>query len=280
MSGIFKSVKKVFNKLKESKIVKAVVIAAAIWFTAGAAMAYFAAPAAGLGGAMSASASSMWATSTTGSFVSASQVATTNAAMAASGTQTAMLAAQTAEFGAEGVALTDAALASGGTVTAAGVDTAVAAGVDSTSSLAMTEGTGVVNSVAAGNTVPGYNAPAPGGTGGAAQGNFFSRNPMTTMVLGQAGVGAYQSYEQRRMEDDQREEDARIRQERGLMGVDYQGDYKGIVNSQAVTPQQTVEQATAPPVVAAQQVAPVNRPVARKNLPQLNKQGLVAPQQV
>ena len=40
MSGIAKAIKKVFK----SKIFKAIVVVAAVWFTAGTATAYFAAP--------------------------------------------------------------------------------------------------------------------------------------------------------------------------------------------------------------------------------------------
>lgn len=64
MSGVVKGVKKVFKKvgkavkkLWKNKIVRAIVIAAAIYFTAGAAAAYFAAPAAGAAGTTAAAGS-------------------------------------------------------------------------------------------------------------------------------------------------------------------------------------------------------------------------------
>lgn len=60
MSGIAKAIKKVFK----SNIFKTIVVAAAIWFTAGTASAYFAAPEAGIGAAMSSSASTMWGQTT------------------------------------------------------------------------------------------------------------------------------------------------------------------------------------------------------------------------
>ena len=104
----------------------------------------------------------------------------------------------------------------------------------------------------------------------------MAENPMATMVLGQAGAGAVSSYEARKDSEDRREHDDKVRRERGVMGVDYEGNYQGIVASQQVAPQQTVAQATTAPSVAA----PAVRPVSRKNLPELQKQGLIAPQQV
>ena len=137
---------------------------------------------------------------------------------------------------------------------------------------------GIVKSAAAGNVIPGYN-------GAASKAGFFSKNPMATMVLGQAGAGAIGSYEERRAMEEQRKEDEKIRNERGLMGVDHEGNYRGqgIVNSQSVASQETAQQATQAPTVQGQSIAaqqPVNRPIDRKNLPQLKKQGLIAQQQV
>ena len=120
MSGVTKSIKKVFKRVRKSKLLKTAIIGAAVWFTAGTASAYYAAPQAGLGSAMSASANSMYLTATTGSFVSGAEAAGMAAAEGAS--QAAMLTAQTAEFGGAGVAATEQALATTA-ATEAGVTT-------------------------------------------------------------------------------------------------------------------------------------------------------------
>lgn len=69
MSFVVKAVKKVFKAVtsifKKVPILKAIVVAAAIWFTAGAALAYFGPAAPSLLGAMQASATSMWSTVST-----------------------------------------------------------------------------------------------------------------------------------------------------------------------------------------------------------------------
>ena len=62
MSGVVKAVKKVFKKIKENNVLKTIAVAAAVWFTVVTATAYFAAPEAGLGAALSSSASSLCST--------------------------------------------------------------------------------------------------------------------------------------------------------------------------------------------------------------------------
>ena len=105
MSGIVKSVKKVFKKvhkvmkkivdpldlvgklksaIKKNKFLRVIVMAAAIYFTAGVAAAYFAAPAAGLGAAMSSTATTMW-TGVTSAFSSAGSALTGGGAGAGAG---------------------------------------------------------------------------------------------------------------------------------------------------------------------------------------------------
>jgi len=108
-------------------------------------------------------------------------------------------------------------------------------------------------------------------------------NPIPTMVLGQAGVGAYSGY----LDDKKDARDDEERKDRGTRGYAWSGNYAGnpgIVQSQQVVPQASTAQTVAGPTIAAPTVggpnqAPIQRPVNRNNLPALQKQGLVAPQQ-
>lgn len=265
MSGIARTVKKAFKK---SPILTTIVAAAAIWFTAGVASAYFSAASPGLAGSMSASASSMWTTATTGSFVSAAEVATTNAAATAAASQGAMAAATATE------ATSVAGAAEGINLSLAGATEGAAAAVPGTAGIDLTlAGAAPTNALGAASA---GTAGAAGSGGGIVKGamGWMSKNPIPTMILGQAGVGAYQG----RLEEKERQREDEYRRSRGLMGYDYGGGYGGIVNTAARPVQQPVEPGVRQPSTRPQQVAaPQTRPIERKNLPKLNQQGLVAP---
>ena len=248
MSGIIKSVAKVFKKvvkaIKKVPIIKAVVIAAAIWFTAGAAMNYFAAPGLGVGNAMSMQATSMWQ-------------ATTTAFATEGGATVGSIAPESA--------ITETVLAPVGE-TVAGQTTM--AGASGAGNAAITEGVnaGATNIGFNGGVNPGgivngaANIPPPPATPG-----WIEANPMKAMMLGQGVSGAVSSYEAEKQADDDREAEDKRLKDRGLMGVDSEGVYQGggIVASQM--------NATDAQKVGAQAV----RPIDRKNLPQLQKQQLV-----
>ena len=174
MSGVVKTVKKAFKK---NPILTTIVIAAAVWFTAGVAMAYMAAPSAGMGGAMSASATSMWTTATTGTFVSASEVAVTNATAAANGVTVGALAGEAATTG-TAISATE----------GAGALSGAEAGI-ATSEAALTEASvaGTMPASAAGTATTAGSTTGGGIIQGA--GGWMQANPIPTMVLGQAGVG-------------------------------------------------------------------------------------------
>lgn len=241
MSGIKKGLKKAFKKVKKvakSKIGKTILAGAAIWFTAGTASAYFAAPQAGLGAAMSASANSMYLTATTGSFVSGAEAA--GMAAAEGTTQAAMLTAQTAEFGGAGV---------------------TEAGVGSMTELA--KASADVATTAA------------GGAGGVATG-MTSGELAATMIGGQAVSGAITAREMEK-ESEREDEYRRSRGLMGV-GYEGEVARPGIVAGQRQPAQPPVTGATARPVVSRPSATPQTRAIKRNNLPQLRKQGLIANQ--
>jgi len=261
MSGVVKTVKKAFKK---NPVLTTIVVAAAVWFTAGTAAAYFAAPQAGMGAAMSTSATSMW-TATTSAFAAEGAAVTTSGvevgAVAGAGEGVVAGEAMAATEGVGALSASEAALTE---ASIAGTMPASATGAATTAGSTVAGGGGIINGAA----------------------SWMGANPIPTMILGQAGVGAYQGY----LDDKADRRADEQRKERGLMGVDwaggYQGQSPGIVNSQQVAPQQTTGQAVAEPTVAAPTVAaqqPGNqtrRPVKKSNLPAMNKKGLVAPTQV
>ncbi len=266
MSGIAKGIKKVFKKVRESKLLKTIAIAAAIWFTVGTAQAYFAGPTQGMfAESMSASASNMW--TTTSEFFAADSVATGTTSIESELAQEglssgASLSSSGGEVLAPGVADTTAGVAEG--VNASAVQT----GADGLTTAASSTGAVPYSGLAAAS--PAAAAAAPTGMMG-----WLQANPMATMMLGQAGAGAYGGY----LEDKQAEREQEERANRGLMGFDSTGNYGGVVKSQmqpaepTVTPTGAAPQAVASPQVAQQQPAGGNVPVPRSNLPKLNQQG-------
>ncbi len=132
-------------------------------------------------------------------------------------------------------------------------------------------GEAIVEGVAAPMSTPSVSfntAVAPKPTGMMA---WLKGNPMATMMLGQAGAGAYGGYLQDKAE--QREDE--FRKSRGLMGFDSTGTYGGGVvksrmpNADDVAPSATTAPTVAAPVVASQQTVQV----PRSDLVELNKQG-------
>jgi len=240
MSGIAKAIKKVFS----SSLFKVIVVAAAIWFTAGTATAYFAAPQAGLGAAMSTSASTMWT--------------------------------QTATFFGAGQTSSSSLIADAGTVATPLTETGVGAAVPLGEAASLAPEAVVDAAVTAGGTatVPGAITPIVGEkvaeTGMMA---WLKANPMATMMLGQGVVGAYGGY----LEDKQAQAELDERNNRGLMGFDSTGAYKGVVQSQ--TPENTLTEPEARFIpgqqVAQQEVNAQGVPVPREDLTKLNQQGQI-----
>ena len=121
---------------------------------------------------------------------------------------------------------------------------------------------------------------------------WLENNPMATMMLGQGVSGMAQGYmAEKASAEAQKAEDERLAK-RGLMGYDNTGRYAGVVSSQRKpTVEETVATpASAAPAVQSQQTgapptpatpAPTapgqnSVPVAREQLPQMNKDGLIA----
>lgn len=249
MSGVVKGLKKVFRKLKESKILKAIVVAAIVWFTVGTASAYFAAPQAGLGSAMSTTATNMWSTTT--QFFGAEATAAPGATPV--GQSQAMVPGSSAGSG-----VADAVFEP--------LDYTMNAAAKGASSVDLSVGTNV-----GANSASAFIPPPPPPTGPMA---WMNANPAATMMLGQGISGAIGSREERKAED------ARIaeRRERGLMGFDYAGQYRGLVGSQIAPVEQPVVNAAQAPIVAGQTITPpTTKPVMlpRDQLPLLNEQGQI-----
>lgn len=198
--------------------------------------------------------------------------ATTSAsATAASTASTAAGAASTA--GAAGTGLT------AGTVGTAGLNTTLPAALSATEIAAAETAASTLGSSATAT-------------------NWFSKNPLATMILGQGISGAASTSEARRASDQKIElqkqmlaQKENARTDRGLMGFNYDGS-PGLINSRISQPPpqdmtanvqgqnapQVAPQATAAPIIASQQVAPqqVDQspqqvPIQRSDLPKLNK---------
>jgi hypothetical protein len=255
ISKVFKKIGKAIKKVFKSKIFKAVLIAAAIWFTAGTAAAYFAAPQAGLMSAMSTSASSMW--STTVSFFGGSTGAGAGVG------QTGVTAAETAAAG-EGAMITTAPATS---VTAANVGAAetAAAGLD----------------VAATAAQPGIIGKTLG---------WAKANPLLASTVVQ-GVGSVAAGMSRREEaESEREAEEDWRSSRGLYGQDVSGaggdlytGGRGLISTQmqpiqapsvgGVVPTTVAGAPTAPAPTATPRPVPMSRAALLKN----NNAGYVLP---
>ena len=249
MFGIAKGIKKVFKKIKENKILSTIVVAGAVWWAVGTANAFFAAPEAGLGSAMSTSASNIWSTTT--EFFGAE-------ASVAGGTE-----------GGSAVANL------GPSVSHQALDTSLVGGGGAQTGLDLT---------LAGNagTTLAPAAVAPAETGMFA---WLKSNPMATMMLGQAGVGAYGGY----LEDKQAKREIEERANRGLMGFDASGKYKGtpattdevLAGPEAAGTDAARPQVVTAPIVAGQQIAPPSIPgqqvpIPREDLAKLIQQGQLA----
>jgi len=242
MSGIAKAIKKVFK----SDVFKVIVVAAAVWFTAGTASAYFAAPEAGLGSAMSQSASTMWSQTTT--FFGATAPVESAAVESAAN----VVATPLAEAGAS------AAVPIGEQAGTAFGESLVEHGAE----MAAESSTFAANTaaVAPAAVAPAAAAVAPAAAAETGMLSWLKANPMATMMLGQGAAGAYGGY----LEDKQAEREAEERKNRGLMGYDSEGNYAGrkpsteslLASPSAPAAQAPAQSATTAPIVASQQVAP------------------------
>lgn len=261
MSGI-PIIGKVFDEIQKNPVLAVAVVAATVYFTAGASA-----------GAMApVSEASAAGTSTTAMAGASEAAATSTATATATGTATGAAAAEGATAaGVTGAAETG--VAGAGAAEAAGAGTAGIVG--STMPGAATAGAaeiGVTGAAGAGATEAAAAAAAP---------SWFEAHPMATMLLGQAGIGAVSGYmqeeQQRKREEAKALEVKNARESRGLMGYDFQGNYGGVINNAMVPRQGTAAQAA--PIVANQQVqAPTvtntqQVPVPKSNLPTLNQQG-------
>jgi hypothetical protein len=329
MSGLVKSVKKVFKKIVKSPIFKAIAIAAIVWFTAGTAAAYFAAPQAGLGAAMSSSASTMWSTTTSffgadaaatattvGNGFGGGNVAANSSGLAIGGGSAANAAsAETIFTGLNGsTPLSEIPMNAISPVTPNSPELFTVGGGDMMGAGTVTPPANVLGEAGAGNilnptttvggptnygfdiaaadAVVGAGTPVAAKTG---MMGWLADNPMVTMMLGQGVTGAAAGYSADKEATRREEIEAKRLQDRGLMGFDHEGN-RGTVQSQMggtvaeAVAEPTTPAATAAPVaqqVAQQQVAapittapqaptPQQVPVPREQLPQMNKDGLIA----
>ncbi len=241
MSGVAKAVKKVFKKIKEDPL-KAIITIAVIWWTAGTAMNYFAAPELGMGAAASAQTSSMW-TSTTEFFAASAA----EEGLVVSGVET--TAVDMSVVG-EGAMVADPNLL--------------------TESLAEMAAEGLPSELGASMRM-GSAAVLPPETG---MFSWMKTNPMATMMLGQGGMGAYQGY----LADKAEEREQKRYDERGLMGFDRFGKWGGVANHmpEQATTTEAVQAPTVPIVQAPTVDAPSPRNVKRSELPQMQESGQIA----
>ncbi len=243
VSKAFKSVRDTVKKAWDNKLIRAAIIAVAVYYTAGMAAEAWAVPEAGMGSTLASSPTT---------FTTVAE--TTNVAGTASSVDIGLSSAQAAE----GVAVgsTDA-LALGGTDALAAEGVAAGAG---------TGAGGAVDLTLAGETAGTGNSIVNGVVEGAkTAGNWMKENPVATMMLGQGVSGAVGSYEARKAEDRDREYRREEFNRRGTMGFNNKGTYSaapGIVASQSA------------PATTAQKV----RPIARNDLTKAYKQGLVRSQ--
>lgn len=245
MSGVAKAVGKVFKKVKETvsdvietvkenDFLKAVAIAGLVWFAAGTASAYFAAPEAGIGSAMSTSASNMY--TTTAQFFGADVAApgVVDPGVVATPLEGGLSAPQAATpVGAPTLPPSDA-FAEGLSHTQGMID----AEATQLAGNAATTNQGVVGSQMAppgglSTNLPGgpygvpgapdqfiamENAAAAAEAGsGSGIGAWMKNNPMATMVLGQGMASAFTA-------DEAAEAEKEAWRRKGLMGVDYKGN--------------------------------------------------------
>lgn len=260
MSGIFKGVKKVFKSVKkvvskavstvkdvaqsvwESQIGRMAIMAAAVWFTAGTATAFSAAPQAGLGSAMAQSGANMWTTAT--SFMGAGPAAVASPAGS--------VAANAATAG-------------------TAVPLSASAGAPLAGAMA---GPSAVTSTLAQQSVPAA-AGSPGILGRVM--GTIQKNPLATMMVGMGVSNAVASSNEKDAQSNRQEWLDNTRRERGLMGSDYGGKGSDLPTQSGILapyvsapPGPTVSAPNAPG--SQPQTAAVNS----KDLLSLQKQGLIA----
>jgi hypothetical protein len=282
MSGVLKSVSKVFKKVGDavssvakSDAFKVALIAGFVYLTAGAASGTFPPVEPGTTAALGAEAGGTF----TGTAEIFGGVETVTGGAVTAETAAATAVADTAGYSAAGE------LAAGGDVLAA--DIAAGNAVADTAAANIAAATPAGTTVATGNglayTLPSAASPgvmaadAAANTGGIL--GWMQSNPMATMLMGQGVSGAVSAYEADKMAE---REEKRLRN-RGLMGVDYEGNYQG-KPSGGIVASNMGRDATAAQVVNSPGVqqpgARKTRPIARNKLPELHKQGLIARQRV
>lgn len=246
---------------KFQKVLKVVVAAAAIWYTAGVISEAMAVPPPGSGAKLVADAASG------GGFTS---TATAYTEAGVSGLEVGATSTELGAVTAETMSLPETVGASMDSVVAGHGALPV---TDPTLTASLTPGVEASAADLGANVLGGEKA----GTGIV---GWAKANPALAVIAGQGAFGAYGAYEEGKDRDAER----KAKRERGLGGFAWDGSYKGktgggIVESQQ---QQTVDSTQ----VQGQSVANVNekaaptRPINRKNLPELSKQGLIAQQQV
>jgi hypothetical protein len=291
MSGLVKAVAKTFKKIVKSPVFKAVVIAAVVYFSVGAASAYFAAPAVGAGTAATGAA----ATTTTASGMMASK-ATYMAATEAAAASAASAGATGSVTAISGMQAKGAYMAANGATYAESMVALPAATSATATTNAASTGFSIMDSVPAGNetlaignTNAGMslasNPVIPEVTKPAGMMGWLADNPVATMMLGQGVMGAAAGYSADKYADKRLDHEEDMRNNRGLMGYDYQGN-GGVVASQRLpTVAETVAEpdaSTVAPVQGQQVAAPVvaaqtaQTPVPKDQLPKLLESGQLA----
>jgi len=252
---VFKPVREFVTKIWDNKLLRAIIIAAAIVYTVGVAS-----------GAWTWSLEAVSATGATYTTVGAEAASAASASNVTVGAiaPEAAIAAPTALPGAAAAAPATAApvIAGGAPAAVAGetalVTPAMEAAATTASYSSVPEGAGLIEGAM---------------NGLSATGGWMADNPMATMMIGSGLANADAAREARKQaEADQAAEDARIANV-GVGGFNNMGAYGAPVNT---APQPGVVNSAAQPIQLAGNAA-ATRPISRPDLPQLQKQGLVAP---
>ncbi len=254
-----KPIKDVANKIWNNKVVRYVIIAAAIWYTAGVASSYFSAAQPTLGASMANGGTAMWQTATTGQFVSGANVANT-ATQTTAAIQAGAAAGQASAIAGgvgegTGVAMASGEAVGNVAVSEAALDAAITAGTTTGTAAPSVFNAGLINTA----------APAAASTG------MTTAQLAATMIGGQAVMGAMSSKDAQR----EREYQEGIRQSRGTYGFNYEGKPSGIING-GMSPDspaiQSVQGQGQQNVVAGGNKV---RPVRRQDLAKLSSHGLI-----
>lgn len=207
MSGLVKAVKKVFKKVAKvvkkvlkSKIVRIVLMAAAVYFTAGAAIGAF-------GGSSIISSMPGWGS--TGLFTKAAT------ALGVPG-----FGGVAPLIGGASTAATTATAASGG-MSPALTTTALNPAAAMSNAPIAAQG---MSTVAAGNTAANVGLVGKVASGAGKVAGWLGKNPGAAMVLGQGVSGGVQSYMADKTAKEQREHEAQMERERGFFGMDQVGN--------------------------------------------------------